>query len=80
MISQPPRRGGQVVDEAADAEVAPVAALLIQNSFDYAWGVAKAVQGEPNEGFVDEPPEHPSYDAGLEQVFAPDPPSVAVRG
>ena len=34
---------------------------------------------EPNEGFVDVPPGHPSYDAGLEQIFAPDPPPVPVR-
>ena len=32
-----------------------------------------------SEDLIDVPPEHPSYDAGLEQVFAPDPPAVAVR-
>ena len=73
-------RGGGVIDEAVVAEVARVAAVLINDHFDYVWGVAKALQGELNAGFVNVPPEHPSYDPGLEQVFAPDPPSVAVRG
>ena len=53
--------------------------MLIDAHFDYVGGVAKALQGELNEGFVDVPPEHPSYDLGREQVFAPDSPAVAVR-
>ena len=57
-----------------------VGAVLVDQHFDYIWGVAKALQGELTEGFVDVPPEHPSYDdPGLEQVFAPVPPSVAVQ-
>ena len=73
-------RGGGVIHEAVIAEAARVAAVLIDDYFDYVWGIAKTLQGELNEGFVDVPPEHPSYDAGLEQVFAPDPPSVVVLG
>jgi hypothetical protein len=46
---------------------------------DYVWGVAKALQGELGEGFLDVPPQHPSYDAGLEQVFEPAPPTRTVR-
>ena len=72
-------RGGGVIDEAVNTEVARVAVLLINDHFDYVWGVAKVLQGERSGGFMDVPPEHPSYDAGLEQVFAPDPPAVAVR-
>ena len=72
-------RGGGLIDEAVNAEVARVAAVLINDDFDYVWGVAKALQGELNDGFVAVPAEHPSYDPGLEQVFAPDPPAVAVR-
>ena len=72
-------RGGGIIDEAVQAEVARVAAVLIEAHLDYVWGVAGALKGELSEGFVDVPPEHPSYDAGLEQVFAPAPPSVAVR-
>lgn len=73
-------RGGGVINEAAHEEVARVAAVLVSDHFDFVWGVAKALQGKLSEGFVDVPPEHPSYDAGLEQVFAPAPPAVAVRG
>ena len=72
-------RGGGPIDDAVHAEAARVAAVLVSDHFDYVWGVAKALQGELSEGFVDVPPEHPSYDAGLEQVFAPDPPAVPVR-
>jgi hypothetical protein len=53
--------------------------LLVSDHFDYCWGVAKALQGELSEGFNDVSPEHPSYDAGLEQVFAPSPPAVAAH-
>ena len=73
-------RGDGVIDEAVVAEVARVTAVLIQHHFDYVWGIASALKGDLSEGFVDVPPEHPSYDAGLEQVFAPDPPSVAGGG
>ena len=73
-------RGGGIIDEAVNAEVARVAAVLINSHYDYIWGIASALKGELSEGFLDVPPEHPTYDAGLEQVFAPHPPRVAVRG
>ena len=73
-------RGGGVIDETVHTEVARVAAVLINSHYDYVWSIASALKGELPEGFVNVPPEHPSYDAGLEQVFAPDPPPVAVRG
>jgi hypothetical protein len=72
-------RGGGVIEEAVQAKVARVGAVLVNDHFDYVWGIAKALQGELSEGFVDVPPQHPSYDVGLEQVFAPDPPAVSVR-
>ena len=72
-------RGRGVIDEAVHAEVARATAVLINAHYDYVWGIASALKGELSEGFVAVPPEHPSYDAGLEQVFAPDPPSIAVR-
>ena len=73
-------RGGGVIEEAVHAEAARVAAVLIDKHYDYVWSIASALKGALSEGFADVRPEHPSYDAGLEQVFAPDPPSVAVRG
>ena len=72
-------RGGGVIDEDVNAEVARVAAMLINDHYDYVWRIASALKGELSEGFVNVPPEHPSYDPGLEQVFAPDPPPVAVH-
>ena len=67
-------RGGGIIDQAVNAEVARVAAVLINTHYDYVGGFAKALQGQLSEGYVDVPPEHPSYDAGLEQAFAPAPP------
>ena len=72
-------RGGGIIDEAVNAAVARVGAVLVSDHFDHVWGIAKALQGELSEGFVDVPREQPSYDPGLEQVFAPHPPTVAVR-
>lgn len=72
-------RGAGPVAEDVQAEVARVSAVLVTDHFDYVWSVAKALQGELSDGFVDVPPAHPSYDPGLEQVFAPDPPRVVVR-
>ena len=68
-----------MIVDAVHAEVARVAAVLINAHYDYVWGIASALKGELSEGFVDVPPEHPSYDAGLEQIFAPAPPAVAVH-
>jgi hypothetical protein len=72
-------RGGGPIDERLEAEAARVAAILIDQHYDYVWGVARALKGELGQGFVEIPPEHASYDPGLEQVFAPDPPRMAVR-
>ena len=72
--------GGVVVDEVVKVESARATAVLINDHFDYVCGAARALKGELSRGFVDVPPEHRSYDVGLEQVFAPDPPPVAVRG
>lgn len=66
------------IDPSVQAEAARVGAELVSDHFDYVWGVAKALQGELGEGFSELPMEHPSYDPGLDQVFAPDPPSMVV--
>ena len=53
----------------------PFSLISLQLRLDW----RQSTPGGTERNFVDIAPEHPSYDPGLEQVFAPDPSAVAVR-